>query len=233
MAPLSVRAALGGVDGPLKGLTGLRDDSIDAIYAIYKERGTPSQRTLLDAWSRSRDEVRSISDVLITELEQINSNNQDNQLRTAAVLAAMGISPVISVHVDFGGDNHADNQFVNETARHLTGIPALGSLMAQLDTLRTQTHLTTDVTVACLNVFGRTLKKKGMLGRDHNSGHHCMVLMGDRVNPGIVGGVELNGAGNEYIAQSIDSATGSGGGDIPFEETLGAGRQDAGQLARR
>ncbi|HHH30829.1 MAG TPA: DUF1501 domain-containing protein [Polyangiaceae bacterium] len=222
VAPLSVRQALGGVEGPLKDLTAMRDESIDEIYALYRDHGTPSQRTLLDAWARSRDEVRSISTELVSRLEAIDGNNQVNQVRCAAILAAMKITPVVTIRLDFGRDNHTDAGLTKETVGHLASIPAMQSLMEELDQLRTEGILQHDVVVGSLNVFGRTLKKKGTTGRDHNAGHHVTVLMGNGVKPGIVGGVELNGSGKEYIAQSIDSATGAGGGDIPFEETLGA-----------
>jgi hypothetical protein len=222
VAPLSVRQSLGGVDGPLKDLQTLRDKSIDKIYALYKEQGTPSQLKLLDAWSRSRDEVRAISTELITLLDTVDGNDQVNQARTAAVLAAMKISPVISLHLDFGGDNHTDAGFDNETTKHLSAIATLQGLIEQLDQLRTAGNLQNDVVFASLNVFGRTLKKKGTAGRDHHSGHHAMVLIGEGLNPGVVGGVALNESGSEYIAQSIDSSTGEAGGDIPYEETLGA-----------
>ena len=59
-----------------------------------------------------------------------------------------------------------------------------------------------------------------------------MVVTGAGVRGGIVGGVQLNDSGREYVAQSIDSATGAGGdGDIPFEETLGAMGKTLGALA--
>lgn len=222
VAPLSVRQALGGVDGPLKDLTAMRDAQIDKIYDLYRERGTPSQRTLLDAWVRSRDEVRGISQDLISRLDAIDGNDALNQVRTATILAAMNIAPVISIHLDFGRDNHTDSDFDTETASHLASIPLLEMLMTELDSLKAEGHLKQDVLVGSLNVFGRTLKKKGNGGRDHNSGHHVMVLMGNGIKGGVVGGVEPNDPGTEYIAASIDSTTGAKGGDIPFEESLAA-----------
>jgi uncharacterized protein (DUF1501 family) len=222
VAPLSVRQALGGVDGPLKDLTAMRDTHIDRIYNLYREHGTPSQITLLDAWVRSRDEVRSIGQELIARLDAIDGNDQLNQVRTAAVLAAMNIAPVITIHLDFGRDNHNDTDFETEAEKHLESIPMLELLMTELDALKAEGHLKNDVLVGTLNVFGRTLKKKGMGGRDHHSGHHVMVLMGEGIKGGIVGGVEPNAAGTEYISTSIDSTTGAKGGDIPFEESLGA-----------
>ncbi len=222
VAPMSVRQALGGVEGPLKDLTALRDKHIDEIYALYKESGTPSQLTLLDAWARSRDEVRGIEQGLVARLDLIDGNDDLNQVRTAAILAAMNIAPVITIHLDFGRDNHSDAGFATETARHLESIPLLQLLMEELDQLKLDGHLQHDVLVGTLNVFGRTLKKKGNAGRDHHSGHHVMMLMGNGIEGGVVGGVELNAQGTDYISTSIDSVTGQKGGDIPFEETLGA-----------
>lgn len=222
VAPLSVRQALGGVEGPLKGLTAMRDAQIDRIYDLYREHGTPSQLTLLDAWARSRDQVRDISLSLIERLDKIDGNDQSNQARAAAVLVAMKIAPVITVHIDFGGDNHADAGLGRETTAHLAGVPVLGKLMGELDQLKAEGHLQHDVLVGSLNVFGRTLAKKGTNGRDHNPGHHCMILMGDGIQGGIVGGVEPQG--NDHIARPIDSVSGAASdtGDITFEETLGA-----------
>jgi hypothetical protein len=222
VAPLSVRQALGGVEGPLKDLTTLRDTHIDRIYDLYRERGTPSQLELLDAWVRSRDEVRSIGQELIARLDTIDGNDQRNQVRTAAVLAAMNIAPVITIHLSFGGDNHNDTDFEAETEKHLESIPMLELLMTELDTLKADGHLKHDVLVGTLNVFGRTLKKKGKAGRDHHSGHHVMVLMGNGIKGGVIGGVELNKQGTDYICASIDSSTGQKGGEVPFEESLGA-----------
>jgi len=219
--PLSVRQALGGVAGPLNGktITKLRDKHIDRVYGLYRERGTPDQINLLDAWARSRDEVRAISGALLDELETVQDNGQKAQATTAAVLAAMNIAPVITIHLDFGRDNHSDKDFAVETASHVSAMKVLKGLLKDLNKFKDDGDLKNDVLVGSLNVFGRTLKKKGTSGRDHNSGHHCMVLMGEGIKGGIVGGIQPQG--NDYIAQSIDSVTGRGGdGDIPYSETL-------------
>ena len=222
VGPTSVQKALGGVDGPLKDLTQLRDKSIDKMYALYKEHGTPSQRTMLDAWARSRDEVRGIGSALVSRLDAINGNNQINQVRTAAVLAAMNITPVITMKLDFGRDNHTDAGLAREASRHQTAIADMQLLMDELDQLRAQNLLKHDVIVGSLNVFGRTLKKKKTAGRDHNKGHHVTVLMGNGVKGSVIGGIKPTKSGSEYEAQAIDSATGKGGSeaDIEFEDTL-------------
>lgn len=222
VSPTSVRQALGGVDGPLKELTALRDAQVDRMYDLYRERGTPTQLALLDAWVRSRDDVRGISGDLLSRLDTIDGDDQDNQIACAAVLAAMNVAPVITVHVAFGGDSHADTDFEDETAQHLTGIPLLESLLDQLDALKTEGHLKQEVMIATLNVFGRTFKRKGTEGRDHNSGHHAMMLLGDGIKGGVVGGLMPNDDGSDYVASPIDSVSGlkADAGDIPFEETL-------------
>jgi hypothetical protein len=66
------------------------------------------------------------------------------------------------------------------------------------------------VTFAAYNVFGRTLRKNGLKGRDH------MPQAGD------------------YYATPIDSRTGSAmpaGADIPFAETLSAAAKTLGAAA--
>lgn len=170
---------------------------------------------------RSRDEVRSLGDGLLTRLSAITANDQANQVKCAAVLAAMNIAPVITIHLDFGRDNHNDEDFATESESQVVAIPLLGELVKELDLMKQQGILAHDVIVGSLNVFGRTLKRKMRGGRDHNSGHHVMVLMGNGLKGGIVGGIRKNTDNSEYIADTIDSTMGAAGGtDIPFEETL-------------
>jgi hypothetical protein len=230
VAPLSVRQALAGETGLLKELTLLRDAQVDRIYGLYRDRGTRAQIRLLDSWVKSRDDVRNISDALTGRLQQIESNDELSQASTAAVLAAMKIAPVITLHIDFGGDNHGDSDLETEVERHGTGIQTLTHLMAELDALRTEGFLDHEVVVATLNVFGRTFKRNSVGGRDHNRDHHCMVVMGDGVNPGVIGG--LTPKDDDFAAMGINSATGAGdeAGDIPLGDTLGAAGKTLGAL---
>jgi len=106
-----------------------------------------------------------------------------------------------------------------EVPQHQTGVAQIGSLMTQLQTAGLQDQ----VTFAMYNVFGRTLKKKGLTGRDHWASHHVTVMMGKGLRAGVVGGLEPKSG--DYGAQAIDAKTGRGvasGGDVPFEETLSA-----------
>lgn len=230
--PTSVAQALGGVQGPLANLRPLRDATIDNIYNLYKERGTAPQLELLDSWVRSRDDVRNVSGSLLSRLDAIIDDGEQAQIRTAAVLAAMKISPVVTVHLDFGGDTHTDAGLATETARYPTAVASIGLLMSELAGLKSEGSLPHDVVFATLNVFGRTLKKQGYGGRDHHDGHHTMVISGPGVAPGVIGGLAANPDGDEYIAQPIDSVTGAAASDadIPFEQTLGAAGKTLGRI---
>jgi hypothetical protein len=229
VGPRSIRRALGGPQGPLASLHELRDREIDRIYQLYREHGTRHDRQLLDAWARSRDEVRSVGDELLSRLDAIDGDDEDNQIIAASVLAAMNITPVITVRGRFGGDNHNDADLAREVRQTVSGVARMGRLMTELAALRRQGVLRHDVIVGSINVFGRTLRKKGTRGRDHNRGHHVTVMMGPGLRGGVIGGIERSG--NDYRSRSIDAVTGAAGGDIPFSDTLGAMAKTLGAAA--
>lgn len=220
VGPRSIARALGGPTGPLATMHELRDREIDRIYKLYRDHGTRHDRDLLDAWARSRDEVRGISDELVGQLADIDQDGEEDQAKAAAVLAAMNITPVITLKGSFGGDNHNDANLGRETTQTISGVARIGRLMTQLRTMREQGILRHDVLVGSLNVFGRTLRKKGTSGRDHNRGHHVAVLMGPGMKGSVIGGIERNG--NDYRATGIDAETGGKGTSISYEETLGS-----------
>ena len=103
----------------------------------------------------------------------------------AVGLVRLKVAPVLSITLPFGGDNHADDGLQNEATQHVESIGAL----AQLMTLLEQNGLSDSVTFATLNVFGRTLLRKGTAGRDHWPRHAVSLLIGKRVRAGVVGGV--------------------------------------------
>ena len=91
----------------------------------------------------------------------------------------------------------------SEVPQHETGIAQIGQLMESLRAAGLQDQ----VTFAAYNVFGRTLKKNGLDGRDHWGSHHATVIMGKHVRAGVVGGLEPKA--NDYYATPIDSKTGA------------------------
>jgi len=221
VSPRALSAALSpGDNGNLADLRPLRDSAVDEMYQLYKDHGTENQIRLLDRYVISREEAGSLSTDLVDRLSGIEGNDVADQIRAATILAAMNISPVITLHMKFGGDNHTDNEFTKETEEHVANVPLIGSMIETLDGMRSEGVLRHPVLFANLNVFGRDLMRKGRRGRDHNGRHHCTVLIGDGIEPGVYGG--LRDKGDDMEAAAIDSSTGaaSPSGDIPHEETF-------------
>jgi hypothetical protein len=220
VAPTGLRDLLARGRTPLDRLQGIRDAGLDEINVILKERGTAAQRQFLDRNALSRSQARSLGADLLDMLSGIRSDNTDGQVVAAVALIKMNVSPVITIRIPFGGDNHTDNGLLrSEVPQHESGIRQITALMNALMTAGLQDQ----VTFAAYNVFGRTLKKLGTEGRDHWGSHHATVMIGKGIRAGVVGGLEPRA--NDYYAAPIDSRTGDpkpGGGDIPMSESLGA-----------
>ena len=226
LKPRSIKAALANDDSDLFQLRSLRDQELDRMYSMLKAEGTPDQRRLLDRFAQTRNEARSISDALLTRLDAIGSGGDADQARAVAVLAAMNISPALTLCIRFGSDNHSDVDLAREVRETQAGVDALALLFEELEALGLQD----DTVVATLNVFGRTLAKKGTRGRDHNPHHHVMMLTGPGVRPGVVGG--LAPKGNDFGSLPIDPDTGEGaeGAAIPYEQSLESAAKTLGRL---
>ena len=180
-------------------------------------------------WS-SQPILASLQQALLQSLSALKNDNQDSQIQAALILFQMKVTPVVVVHIDFGGDNHSDPNLANEVAGHKSGVATLGKMMDGLAAAKLQDQ----VTFAMMNVFGRTMVAKDVAnGRQHNDGHHVTVMIGPRIKPSVVGGVALRdldagvalpAGGKEYRATAIDSATGkaSPSGDVTYTSTFGA-----------
>jgi hypothetical protein len=217
LSPRALRDVLAAKPGPLADLRRARDADLDRLNALFKEHGTNAQRRFLDRVALAREQARAIPEALLDTLDGIESDDAAGQVVAAAALVKMKVSPVVSVHIPFGGDNHADPGLAKEAAETVEGVAHLNALLARLADL----GLADRVTFASLNVFGRTLTKRGD-GRAHHADHHVAVLLGKGVRGGVVGGLVRKGA--DFAAEAIDSATGRAkpGGDVPFDEGLSA-----------
>jgi len=219
-APRAIRQALLGIDSPVAEpwVRQLRDDTLVELHEIYRRRGTPAQRGLLDRWVSARDSVRNLGNTPeYTEvLDLITDDGSSSQVIAAAVLAAIKIAPVITIRLDFGGDNHGDPGWEDETTRHAEGIAQLNDLHHKLIELNAADH----TLVGILNVFGRTFTQNE--GRDHNMHHNVMMLHGPGIAGGVIGGLEKHD--QDYGAMSIDPNSGegvaNGGGGIDIDDTL-------------
>jgi hypothetical protein len=217
VAPTGLRDLLARPDTPLMRLQAIRDQSLDEIYGLLKDRGTKAQKVYLDSLVTSRKQARSLGTDLVDMLAGIKSDAADGQVVAAVSLIKMNVTPVVTIKINFGGDNHVDTDLAkSEAPQHETGIATVASLWTQLQAA----GLADQVTFAMYNVFGRTLVKKGTTGRDHWGSHHATVMIGKNIKAGVVGGLEPKAG--DYYATSIDSRTGMSGGDIPFAETLSA-----------
>jgi hypothetical protein len=214
--PISLRATLANPAGELTNLQKLRDDTLNSMYGIYRTTSSPAQKAYLDSMITSQSQVRGIRQDLLAALSSIKDNTPASQILAAITLIQMGVSPVIAVHIPFGGDNHGDPALATETAQTVSGVATIVSLMAQL----AAAQLSDKVTFLSLNVFGRTMGPSNTNGRQHNQNHQVSIAIGKPFKGGVIGGVTK--VQNDYGALPINSSTGAGdpGGDIAAINTL-------------
>jgi hypothetical protein len=223
--PLALKATLANPNGTLAGITSLqklRDDTLSQISDIYRRTATKAQKSYLDSVITSQTQIRSIDQNLLDALAGITDNSVASQITAAIVLIQMNVTPVVAIHIPFGGDNHSDVGLAGEAKQTVAGVASIASLMAQLATAKDVqgTSLVDQVSFLSLNVFGRTIGPVNTDGRQHNPNHQVSLAIGKPFRGGIIGGVAP--VGTDYGALAIDSSSGAGqaGGDIPANETL-------------
>jgi uncharacterized protein DUF1501 len=217
---------------PLAKLQSLRDTSLNQLNALAKSTGSPVQKQFLDTLATSQTQVRALASALATTLASIADDGVTGQCLAASALVAANVTPVVTVHIPFGGDNHSDQNLQAEADQTVSGVKAIQTLMADLSSL----SLTDKVTFATWNVFGRNLngiaKVTSRAGRDHYGNHAVTVMIGKNVAPSVIGGITASSSG-AYVASAIDSASGApaSSGDISADAThVSAARTLAGAL---
>jgi hypothetical protein len=215
---LALKATLTNTPGPLTNLQSLRDQTLNRLYEIYKDGATPAQRSFIDGLVTSQTEVRSINQTLLSALSTIKDNGVASQILAAITLIQMNVTPVIAIHIPFGGDNHRDIALATEAAQTASGVASIASLMQQL----AAAGLSDRVTLVSLNVFGRTLGPANTDGRQHNPNHQVSFAIGKPFRGGVIGGVVP--VGSDYGALAIASKDGRGAadGDVPATASLGS-----------
>ena len=221
ISPTQLKQLLtGSKNSPLVALRTVRDASLNKLNDLAKTTANNVQKQFLDAMALSRTQVRELADALATTLNAITADDVKGQGLAAAALISANVTPVVTMHIPFGGDNHTDTDLAGEAAQTVTGVQGIQQLMDALAGL----GLTDKVTFATMNVFGRNLngiaKVDGRTGRDHFGNHAVSVLIGKNIAPGVIGGV-IKGSSGAFAASDIDSATGApvAGGDIPVAQT--------------
>jgi uncharacterized protein DUF1501 len=214
--PLALKATLTSAAGPLTNLQPLRDQTLDQLYDLYRNGASPAQRAYIDSLVTSQTQVRNINQSLLDMLSSISDSTASSQILAAVTLIQMKVTPVISIHIPFGGDNHRDIGLAAETAQTVSGVATIAALMQQL----ASAGLSDQVTLMSLNVFGRTIGPGNTDGRQHNQNHQVSITIGKPFKGGVIGGVvPLAG---DYGAMAIDSKSGLGSasGDIQPVATL-------------
>jgi len=213
---LALKATLTSAAGTLTNLQPLRDQTLNQLYDLYRNHATTAQRAYIDSLVTSQQQVRNINQSLLDSLSSIKDNTAASQVQAAIALIQMKVTPVISIHIPFGGDNHRDVALAAETAQTVSGVATIAALMQQL----AAAGLADSVTFMSLDVFGRTIGPGNTDGRQHNANHQVSITIGKPFRGGVIGGVMP--VGNDYGAVAIESATGEGtaSGDVMPIETL-------------
>jgi hypothetical protein len=213
---LALKATLTNPAGPLTQLQPLRDQTLDQLYELYKNGASPAQKAYIDSMVTSQQQVRNINQNLLNQLSSIKDNSAASQVLAAITLIQMNVTPVVAIHIPFGGDNHRDIALATETTQTVSGVATIVSLLQQLQAANLQDK----VTFMSLNVFGRTIGPGNTDGRQHNPNHQVSITIGRPFKGGVIGAVAP--VQNDYGAVNIDSKSGAGtpGGDIKAVDTL-------------
>jgi hypothetical protein len=119
VAPTGLRDLLARPNTPLLRLQATRDTALDEIYAVMKERGTKAQKLYLDSLVTSRRQARSLGSDLVDMLGAIRNDGSDGQVVAAVALIKMNVTPVVTIRLPFGGDNHTDPDLLrSEVPQH-------------------------------------------------------------------------------------------------------------------
>ncbi len=208
--PTELRDALLGPSSPLPQLAKLRQDTIARLSYLRHKTGNAQLDRALRTQTMNAKQAQQLGEQLAADLAAIKGDGADAQVIAAAIAVRLGISPIIAIHIPMGGDNHFDGGLKQEADQIHSGIGHIAALWNKL----TAYGVAERSCFAHLSVFGRTLRRDGLLGRDHWPLHNTALLMGAPFRGGVVGGVVAQAG--DYAAQAIDSRTGqpSPGGDI-------------------
>ena len=209
--PAELRALFSVTDRELADLRQTRNDVLDALYSEMKVSGTQAQRAFVERYATSREQARNLGERLgeyLTDLSELvdDPNGAEAQVIAAVALAKLNITPVITVNIPFGGDNHQDVGLIRERDDAISGVEAIKSLWNRLNALEIQNQ----VTFATMNVFGRRGYTNQRGGRDHNAHHAVMVTFGSEIQGGVYGRMNAQGRattiGQVQVGRTMEAA---------------------------
>ena len=119
LTPTGLKAVLSAPQDLAAKLQGLRDDTLNKLNATLKENRaqTTAERAYLDNMALSQSDLRTMIQQVATDLATIQSDDASNQVIAAALLIKMNVTPVVTIHLPFSGDNHSDANFNNEAVQ--------------------------------------------------------------------------------------------------------------------
>ena len=123
LTPSSLASVLTLPNGPLSNLQKLRDQTVDSLNAYYRSQGVPAQQNFIDKYVASQTQLRDVSDTLLSQLAAIKDNSAASQILAAIALFKMNVTPVVSIHIPMGGDNHGDNNLAARRRSKRQGWP--------------------------------------------------------------------------------------------------------------
>ena len=94
---------------------------MNQLYDLYKNTANSAQRAYIDSLVTSQEQVRNIRQDLLAQLGSITNNSPASQVLAAVALIQMKVTPVIAIHIPFGGDNHRDIALQAETTQTVIG----------------------------------------------------------------------------------------------------------------
>jgi hypothetical protein len=207
---------------PLENLQNLRDNTLKAVCHYLKTDGNEAQKKYLDGYIKSQEEARAISEDLLSLLSSVEDNSPASQVSAAMVLIRLNCTPVVTIHIPFGGDNHSDGGLEKEAIETRAGVQTIQYLMEQLGV-----HgLSNRVIFALYNVFGRTMSyaQRENNGRDHHHEAGGGIVIGSNIRGGVYGRLSYIDAISDFGALPMHSKTGEGAlnGDISERDGMGA-----------
>jgi len=213
--PVDLQSLFSPADVALADLRQTRDQVLDALYAELRVNGNKPQRDLIDRYALSRGQARDLGDQLGGLLERLPTNPDEpnsalDQVIAAVALARLKISPVITINIPFGRDNHQDALLTDEETETRSGVALIDQLWSELKTA----GIEDEVSFATMNVFGRRAYRNSRGGRDHNQHHAVMVAFGAQVQGGVYGGMDSDGRATNIAGISSDQTMESAGASM-------------------
>ena len=132
LPPTSLKGIFVSSEVNLDKMIAMRDRFIDKAYSDLKVTGTPAQRKFFDQYAISRQSAGTMGNALGDLLSSVTSDAPIDQAKVAVAFLQLGIAPVISLGLPFGGDNHSDSDLLDEVTETNESVAVIAALWGYL-----------------------------------------------------------------------------------------------------